>query len=293
MQISFFSAIKRRMAWALASALLSVGTASYGKETVTWAVLDFPPFQIRTGEFAGTGSFDGLLDLLMHELPEYAHEVQVMSNARLVEEFRSGHIVCSPGLFKSPAREQYMNFSVPALIHLDNRLVIGSHALARFPGAPTVDLGPVLERSDLIGGVSEGRSFAPNIDPLIQQHAHDRQLVYRPIQASQLFKMLAGGDIDYTILFPHEAAYLSKALNLPDVATLRPIKGTPPYIFTHVVCPKSAWGQQFLAKVNRVIEQRSHAPDYRALSERWYKEPDQARIRTFYPKLLEAQRTSP
>lgn len=290
---SLISLLKGWLACALAFTMLSVCTASYSKETVTWAVLDFPPFQIRTGEFQGTGSFDGLLDLLIRELPEYEHDVQVVSNARLAEELRSGRIVCSPGLFKTPAREKLMDFSVPALIHLDNRLVIGSHAVSRFSGAQTVDLSLVLERNDLIGGVSEGRSFAPNIDPLIQQHAHDRQLVNRPIQASQLFKMLASGDIDYTILFPHEAAYLSKALNLPDVATLRSIKGTPPYIFTHVVCPKTAWGQQFLAKVNRVIEQRSHAADYRALSARWYKEPDQARIRTFYPKFLEAQRTSP
>jgi uncharacterized protein (TIGR02285 family) len=269
---------------ALFGALLSASASA--REVVPWAALDFPPFQIRDGEYRGSGSFDGLLDLLVRQLPEYEHDVITMTFARREEEIRQGQRLCTPGLFRTAEREKLLVFSLPALIHLDNRLVFLASRADRFPGGHEVDLESMLRRQDLIGGIINQRSFAPNIDPLLRQYANAPNVLVRSLKSSQMFELLGSGEIDYTILFPHEAAYLSRQLHSRQEIALRPIAGTPPYIFTHVACTKGPWGEDMIARINRVLRAHRETPEYRALSERWYNEPDKALIRRYYPQLL-------
>jgi len=270
---------------AIVAALLAPAPAA-GRESVLWAVLDFPPFQIRDGEHRGTGSFDGLLDLLIAQLPDYDHEVVTMTFARREEEMRQGRRLCTPGLFRTPAREKLLAFSQPALIHLDNRLVFLAAKADRFGGGRAVDLEALLKRPDLIGGIVAERSFAPNIDPLLRQYAKAPNLVVRPMKSSQMFELLSRGEIDYTILFPHEAALLQRQADPPPDIRLRAIAGTPPFILTHVACTKGPWGEAMIERINGIIEAQRSRPEYRALSERWYDASDKALIRKYYPQLL-------
>lgn len=259
---------------------------THGREAVLWAVLDFPPFQIRDGAFKGSGSFDGLLDLLVSQLGDFDHEVVTMTFARREEEIRLGHQLCTPGLFRTPAREGLLEFSLPALIHLDNRLVFRDANKDRFEGRPPADLDALLKRSDLVGGIISERSFAPSIDPLLKQAAKQPNLLVRPLKSQQMFELLLRGEIDYTILFPHEAAYLARQQReRPDIR-LRPIAGTPPYIFTHVACTKGPWGDAMIGRVNQVLLRHQRQAQYRAFSERWYDESDKTLIRKYYPLML-------
>lgn len=259
---------------------------SIGK--VVWAVLDFPPFQILGGEYQGSGSFDGLRDLLVRDIRDADHEVIPMTFARREEELRQGELLCSPGMFRTPVRERYLVFSNPALIHLDNRLVFLSKNADRIPPGSTVDLDALLENRRLVGGVISGRSFSPNIDASIRRNGGPN-LLMRPLKAAQMVELLMSGDIDYTILFPHEAAYLERQLGREGLLANRQIAGTPPYIMTHVACTRSEWGEQVVARVNRVLRGQRNRPEYRALSERWYSEADRALIRLYYPHLGAAE----
>lgn len=274
-------------------ALLATSAPAIGRETILWAVLDFPPFQIRDGEFRGSGSFDGLLETLIKQLPEFDHEVVAMTFARREEEIRQGQRLCTPGLFRTPAREQLLTFSVPALIHLDNRLVFLSSRADRLDVGPHADLNLLLKRYDLVAGVVSGRSFAPNIDPLIQQHAQAKNLVMRPIKSSQMFELLINGEIDYTILFPHETNYLARQYGRSGGLAVRPIAGTPPYIFTHVACTKGSWGEATIARIDHILKMQRRLREYRALSERWYDQSDRALIRKYYPHLLSPSGSPP
>jgi uncharacterized protein (TIGR02285 family) len=260
--------------------------SAFARDTIVWAVLDFPPFQIRDGEFRNTGSFDGLLDLLIRELPEFDHEVVTMTFARREEEIRQGQRLCTPGLFRTPAREKLVTFSMPALIHLDNRLVLLAGTAKRLGTGTSVDLPEVLKRKDLIAGIISSRSFAPNIDPVVQEFAQATNVVMRPIKSWQMFELLLSGEIDYTILFPHESAYLARQHGGTLHLGIRPIAGTPPYIFTHVACTKGEWGEATMAHIDRIIAAHRKQPEYRALSERWYDEADRALIRKYYPNML-------
>ncbi len=257
-----------------------------GRETVLWAALDFPPFQIRQGDHLGSGSFDGLLETLIAQLGEYDHEVATMTFARREEEIRHGQHLCTPGLFRTAAREKMLVFSLPALIHLDNRLVFLANRSERFGKASTANLDSLLKRPDLIGGFISGRSFAPNIDALLGRYAKTPNVVMRPLKSSQIFELLVNGEVDYTILFPHEAAYLAyQSPGQPEIV-VRPIDGTPSYIFTHVACTKDAWGEAIISRINRILLEQRRTAAYRAFSERWYVESDQKLIRRYYPLLL-------
>jgi len=271
--------------------MLAVGIASAAEvdDSIVWAAIDFPPFQVLGGEFRGSGSFDGLRDLLVSRLPEYRHEVMGMTFARREEELRQGQRLCTPGMFRTPEREERLVFSRPALIHLDNRLVFLASRADRIGDEAEIDLTRLLERPDLVGGAISGRSFAPNIDPVLKRHEGRPNLVMRPARAAQMLEMLVSGEIDYTILFPHEAAYLARQLRLKESLALRPIAGTPPYIFTHVACTRSPWGEAVIRRVDRLLGELRAAPAYRAYSERWYGEADRQSIRRHYPQLLEAE----
>lgn len=274
------------------SALLGSNVVS-ARDTVRWGALDFPPFQVRDGEYRDSGSFDGLMEFLIEQMPEYDHDVLTMTFARREEQFRQGQPLCTPGLFRTPEREKYLTFSLPALIHLDNRLVYLSSKDSRLEGTDPVELEAVLKREDLIGGFFSQRSFAPNIDPLIKQYANSKTVVLRPLKSSQMYEMLINGEIDYTILFPHEAAYLARKFSSSPNIVVRRIAGTPPYIFTHVACSKSPLGDAVIARIDSILHAKRKTPAYRSLSERWYGDSDKALIRRNYPNLLLPEASRP
>jgi len=260
---------------------------------VVWASLDFPPFQIVDGPHRGSGSFDGLRGLLVREMGDVGHEVVTMSFARREDELRRGKLLCSPGMFRTPARERYLVYSRPALIHLDNRLVFLARNAARFPPGAEVDLEKVFKDRRLIGGIISGRSFAPNIDAQIRRHGDAPNVRMRALQPSHMVELLLKGEIDYTIMFPHEAAFLERQAGRDGFLATRMIAGTPPYILTHVACTRSEWGERVITRVNRILRDQRNRPEYRQFSARWYSAADQLLIRRYYPRLVEADSDPP
>lgn len=260
---------------------------------VMWAAVDFPPFQIVEGPHLGSGAFDGLRNLLVRELPDARHGIITQTFAQREEALRDGQLLCSPGVFRTPARERYLVFSKPALIHLDNRLVFLRRNAARFPAGATVDLEAVFKDRRLAGGIIAGRSFAPNIDALVRRYGGAPNIRMQPVKPAQVLEMLEKGEIDYTIMFSHEADFLERQAGNQHTLTNRRIEGTPPYILTHVACTRGDWGERVIARVNSILLAHRNEPEYRRLSERWYSAADRDLIRKYYPQLIEANAESP
>lgn len=274
----------------LCAALACMPLPATAHDELTWGVLDFPPFQILDEDHKGSGSFDGELATLIARMDGVDHRIVPMSFARRKEEFISGTSFCTPGIFKSNAAAMGLAISIPALVHLDNRVIFLKDKAALFGKGKSIDLEELFLRTDLVGAVIPGRSYAPNIDAVIA-HAHDHpQLMKRPLSTAQLFQMLLSGDIDYLLLFPHEAAYLAERFKAGGRIANLPIRGTPPYIFTHVACTGNDWGRAMIARIDSIIRAERGKPEYRSYSERWYPAVDQERIRSYYPKLLEQDR---
>ena len=256
-------------------------------EPLVWGVFDFPPFQILEGPHQGSGSFDGELQFLIEKMPEFEHKVVPMSFARRREEFLAGTNLCTPGIFRAPAQALKLAISVPALTHLDNRVIFLKEKAPLFGDDNPINLEVLFKRSDLLGAAVPGRSYAPNIDEAVQ-HARGRpNLMIRALETTQLFQMLLNGDVDYLFLFSHEAAFLARTFGADGRVLNRPIAGTPRSIFTHVACTGNAWGRAVIQKVNAILLTARAEPDYRKYSERWYVSEDQEKIRSYYPNMLE------
>jgi uncharacterized protein (TIGR02285 family) len=256
------------------------------RDTLTWAVLHFPPFQILEGPHRGSGSFDGELQVLIDKLPEFDHKVVPMSFARRKEEFMAGTNICTPGIFRAPALALKLALSQPMLTHLDNRVVFLKDRAELFGADDPIDLNGLFDRRSVIGAVVPGRSYAPNIDQAIEGHRGNPNLLSRALETTQLFQMLLDGDIHYLLLFSHEAAFLADRFGANGRLGNRAIAGTPPYLFTHVACTGSAWGNAVIGKVNAIMHGVRGQPEYRAYSERWYPPEDRERVRRFYPQML-------
>jgi len=270
-------------------AAAAIGGA-HASERIEWALIDFPPFQILDGSAKETGSFDGLLQLLIRRMPQYGHDIVPMTFARREAESREGQAMCTPGMFRTPAREAYWEFSRPALLHLDNRIVFLADSAGKFPGEGPVDLEALFLRDDVVGGIAAGRSYAPNIDALVQRYGTTRRnLVVRPVRADQFFQMLLGGEIDYVILFPHEANFMAERYGAGGRIAVRPIAGTPATITTSVACTRTPLGHEVIAAVDATVAAQLDDPDYRMLSERWYGEADKTLIRRHYGRQLEGR----
>ncbi len=265
--------------------VLFPGTVS-AKPTLVWAVLDFPPFQILSGPHAGSGSFDGELQALMAAMPEYEHRVVTMSFSRRKAEFLAGTPMCTPGIFLPPAQALKLAISRPALTHLDNRVVYLPDKAHRFGSAPSLDVETLFHRPDLVGGLAQSRSFAPVVDGALSRHQGQHHLVVRALSGEVLFRMLLAGELDYLIMFPHEAAFLAATLGAGMALHTRPIRGVPPYQYTHVACTGNDWGRGMIARIDAVLDQEMDKPAYRALSERWYPKPDQARVRRYFAGMV-------
>jgi uncharacterized protein (TIGR02285 family) len=261
-------------------------------ETITWVSLDFPPFQIVEGPQLGSGAFDALRNLLIREMQDVRHDIVSLTFTQREEALRDGAMLCSPGMFRTPVRERYLVYSRPALIHLDNRLVFLDRNAARFPRGAAIDLEKVLNDRRLVGGIISGRSFAPNIDAQIRRHGDAPNVRMRAVKPSQVIELLLSGQIDYTIMFPHEAAFLERQLGSIGQLANRPIAGTPPYIVTHVACTRSEWGERVIARVNGILREQRNRPEYRQFSERWYSAADQSLIRHYYARLFDAESDS-
>lgn len=258
----------------------------WGKESLTWSVIDFPPFQVLEGKQSGTGSFDGELQAIVDEMPGFEHETVPMSFARRKEEFIKGTNICTPGIFLAPAKALNLAISKPALTHLGNRIIFLKNKAALFGEENPVDLKKLFARKDIVGGMVGGRSYAPAIDEAIQRYKGSPNLVIRSLTGERLFQMLLGGEVDYVIMFPHEAEFHGNRLGASDTFLDRPVAGTPPYIHTYVACTGNAWGRAVIDKVNAVLDRERGTKKYRSFSERWYPVEDRKRIRRYYQLML-------
>lgn len=275
-----------RNVFGLFIALLPATRPATAQEVLVWGVFNFPPFQILEGDHQGSGSFDGELQTLIARMPEFEHKIVPMSFARRREEFIAGTNFCTPGIFLKPAMALKLAISMPALTHLDNRVIFLKSKSALFNAGKPVDLEALFRRKELVGGVIPGRSYAPNIDAVIQRFQNAPNLLFRPLETKQLFQMLLNGDVDYLLLFSHEAAFLADQFGATGQIADIPIAGTPPYIYTHVACAGNAWGHAVIDRVNAILQEERTKPEYRKFSERWYPEEDRNTVRRYYPDML-------
>lgn len=245
-------------------------------ETIYWQTYHRPPGVMKSGEHAGKGFVQLMLNQIIRHMPEYKHEMPITTLARALADMKSGKNVCHPSLFITEEREQYVWFSQPAIFNPTNRIIIRK-ALAKKLDLTTVDLQLLLTDPELTFAFVKGRAFGGKIDHILNNaDLGERAFWISSENLSTMFQLIQLGRIDVTIAYPFEVEYFSlqNSKNLQKLAVL-PIQDEAMYIEGSIGCAKTSWGRKVISRVDEILQEIKPSKEYRDALTTWWREESQ------------------
>lgn len=173
-----------------------------------------------------------------------------LSNLRIWEELKHQSNYCVLNKIKNPERETFLHFAkLPTSIYPPIQL-ISTRQLQH----SIIDLAQLLKNSsDLKVGVVTGRSYGPEIDPLIQLYPDQFFLQTGDDAAERLTLMLTKGRIDAVIEFSAIAHASLKQQNSAPVLYMHQLLHQP-MIRGFMACNKSEQGAAIIRKVDAIMQ---------------------------------------
>lgn len=243
---------------------------------IKWYRANFPPVTITEGPDAGSGFFDRVTELLIQHMPEYQHHHYTANFKRIITEMKESKDACCPSLYKTKEREEFIAFSIPAVVVLPNAVITRKSLRSEFQ--PYLDknnklaLGRLLKETNLRLGISNGRKYSGGIDKVLNQFKHADHISIR--SGTDVFKglldMLFYKRVEYIIGYPIEASYLlndqekSNELQIYFIA-----ENDVDFTIGHVGCPKTEWGEKIIYFVDQILKEYRQTPEYIGYYERW------------------------
>lgn len=245
------------------------------KDVIEWYHPDFPPIYIQEGPHAGMGVGDLVMTYFQKRMPAYEHRTRTANFKRIILTIASGEKACAITLLKNAEREKVVAFSKPFMLAPQNEIITTKTTLPAFKpyldeeGA--VSLAEILERSGLVLGFSNGRSYSSSIDKIMSLKANDDnsyKMSNMDIFVS-LMRMLKMGRVDYTIGYGYEGRYIAEQIDFADDVIAIPIRETPSFIKVYAGCPKNAWGTKVISELNALFKEALHDKEVYGVYRRW------------------------
>ena len=264
-------------AWLAALLTVLAGTVqaqSSKPESITWLVMDMPPYFSFVNGKAPTrpeelqkGELDGLQRLLIDHMPPNVQQVfEEASLQRFEAQARGGQAICSMFHVRNPERLQWLYYThvLPPLESRGLHVVVRREQLDRFQsktGAP-LELSELLQRPDLVGLLPRDRSFGSRINGLLAAAGDKAPRTIVRGSVPHLLPMLRAGRMDYTLEFPLVVeAYLRDNPQGPDLALLPITEGQSNAQLATVACGRSPAGRRAIELIDAA--ERSLAQDPR------------------------------
>ncbi len=229
---------------------------------INWYHADFPPSSIICGKLEGTGHENFLEKKLKKNFPEYTHRDHTANYGRILKQLQQTNGCCVT-MLKTPDREEYIEFSNPAMLYLSNGVITLKSQMNYFK--PYIDKRGLISISNLFHnstmrmGISKGRRYGGKVDSIIDNNTCSAKLVvhYKEDVLESLLKNIqAERSIDYTIGYPHELQWLISQNAVKDIFIFIPIREMPKYNLSYVGCSKNKWGKRIISKVNKILDGR-------------------------------------
>lgn len=265
---------------------------SFAKDTITWLTFNYPPMQITKGEQIGRGIGDMAVDFLQKNLPEYHHEKSEVNLKRFFHTMKKEEKVCAIGIIKTVQREDFLYFSIPALIRPGLSIVIKKDRIKIFGNPNRISLAKLIKNENLVLGFDGDRSYTNAIDTILERHKGQKNVLKREgydLIASSL-KMLSKGHLDYIIEYPSQVMFISKEKKLSGQFYTISLEEAPNYTVSHVVCPKNSWGKKLIEKINVVLKNGRSTNQYYSFIERWVDERKRKEFREAYNHFLNTKK---
>jgi uncharacterized protein (TIGR02285 family) len=248
---------------------------------IVWYRMDFPPIYIPEGPYKSRELqvlSDGAIQQAL-EAQGYHVTFRSANMDRIQHGLRNQERACTTGLLVTPELAKTIEFSMPHSLTMPGAVLILKSRLAEFQpfldAQGRISLELALAQSALRLGVSSGRGYSGVIDEVLLKHPDSPNIFRRKGEdiGTGLLRRLASRRIDYTILFPWEASYIARMMDLPPEQFMGlPIQGMVDYVMAGGACPKNDWGKQIIAIMNAAIERVRDTPENHAIKEYWLDE---------------------
>lgn len=253
----------------------ATGENEFSKE-VNWYRAIFPPVTIPDGKDEGKGFFDQVMNAVIKELPEYSHRHHIANFKRIMMDLKEGENSCCPSLYKTKEREEFIEFSIPAVVVLPNGIITTWGNQSKLE--PYVDQDGKIQLSKLLAdqtlrlGISNGRLYSGGIDEILSQYRGAKNVT---IQSGEdvfygLMFMMYSGRLDYIIGYPTEAGY--HARNDPRFREFvyYPIQeSSVAFTLGHIGCSKTESGKEIIDRVNLILMENRQTDAFLRYYESW------------------------
>jgi uncharacterized protein (TIGR02285 family) len=258
----------------------SLSKSANAHQQITWAMYDLAPSYIVRGtptvDTLGDGIADRLLGMLIKALPEYDHQIALMTMPRILLEMQADKPVCSVNVLRSPERERVAYFT-PLLLTPAPQLILSVHLLKQHPEWKNgVSLATLVNDKVLKGQYLAGRSFGDKLDGIIQSSSNVSMKSNSGATGSNALKMISIGRADYTIEYPELLTVLLRNGEELGNLTAIPILDTNQFVEGYVMCSRNSAGLDVIRRIDAILKEHAASREYQLALENWL-QPDEAR----------------
>jgi len=229
---------------------------SSSKEKITWPYVCFKPVYICQNDQLVDGAGFNVLNLIQRNLPRYKHEVIQMPIKRILESAKEGNKVLFYGLYKTPEREEFLEFSLPCRISTPTYLVIRKEDISKFGGGKQASLKTLLKNQSLTFLYFQSISFGTGVDELLEIYKDGPNILteYDTTKMTQKsLKLLLNKRADY-MLSLDGTGYDARELGVHDEIAYLSIEEQNHYDVGYIVAPKTDWGKTIIKQINEVLK---------------------------------------
>ena len=214
-------------------------------DSITWFILDLPPFFLTKGPDKGKGLADQIQKMVSERLDGYRFSNKVANASRIAKELNEDKRVCFAGEFYG--NPGFLT-SVPTIVLLPHNIIVRKKDLHIFGDENNVSLRKLLQNKNLILGTARDRLYGPELDIVLKEHARAENIYRRSGKDTLdgLLGMLIKGRIDYLIEYPVSITY----------------RGA-------IRCPDTEWGRKIINDINKILVKIRALPEYRKIIKDW------------------------
>lgn len=249
-------------------------------KTINWVVVDFAPYYILNGQFAGTGRDESVITLLKAQLPHYTFNRVILPSSRALQEVSNPNkTFCMLSLYQSEHRRQHIKFSdESSTTGLSPSLSIHKELVSQLNinVAEPISFGQLLNEKKLTLGISMSRSYGVEIDKIINNSA-DASIIIRPGRdtLASLTYMLKKKRVDILLGYPSEHFYIAKSMGFDAELTQLQLIEAANLSDGYIGCTDTKLGNEHIEVLNEALITVKQQQAYNEILLRWL--PDKLR----------------
>jgi uncharacterized protein (TIGR02285 family) len=239
-------------------------------DSITWLILDLPPFFMTKGPDKGKGLADQIQRMVSERLDGYRFSNKVANASRIARELKEDKCVCFAGEFYG--NPGFLT-SVPTIALLPHNIIVRKKDLHLFGDGNNVSLRRLLQNQNLILGTARDRLYGPELDVVLKEFGGAKNIYRRSGKDTLdgLLGMLIKHRVDYIIEYPVSITFAAKrlgvlnklaAITIKENSDAAPIRGA-------IRCPNTEWGRKVINDINKVLVNIRALPEYRKIIKDW------------------------